>query len=458
MTENNLKWKNVNWQRVRLTVAKYQNQIYKASKEKNLKKVHYLQRRFLQNIDAKLLAVRKATENLKIENPTITISHTQKIMLVFKINMEEFIYSTPTCLDSISIAQQRAKQMLAKQVLEPQWEAFFEPNSYSLKTNHYDLIHKTLACLKNGPSWVFRIDFPNVSEIPHKNILTKLATFPEMEKQIQRWLNQGILVDFEKRPDLLWQFLHGESLNCLSDFLVNVAFHGVENSLSNWHWTHNECPSKKFSKSPITVIRYKASFMITTENKNVFDTLDSKIETWCKKEIGFLSTKKSICFSSQGFEYLGFQFISIKQKAGTYCMKIRPSKKSKQLLIQKTRAVIQKNKAVSSYVLIRLLSRHILGWANYFYFSDCKKDFSQLDAILFNQIRAWVFRRKSKGLVSRTKLKQKYFPEGRRYFFQGKWYQQNWILNGQIKDQSGQIRTIFLPKMIWVRVPRIKRY
>ena len=69
-----------------------------------------------------------------------------------------------------------------------------------------------------------------------------------------------------------------------------------------------------------------------------------------------------------------------------------------------------------------------------------------MDSILFNQIRAWVFRRKSKGLASRTKLKQKYFPEGKRYFFQGKWYQHNWILNGQIKDQSGQLRTYFFTK------------
>jgi RNA-directed DNA polymerase len=458
VTSSKFKWKNVNWQTVRLTVARYQERIYKASKEKNLKKVYILQRAFLQSFDAKLMAVRRATENLNLEKPPVIISHTQKIMLVFKLS-DGFISSTSTPLDSVSVVEQRAKQMLAKQALEPQWEAFFEPNCYSLKKNHYDLVHKTLSSLKkNKPQWVFRIDFANVSEITYSKVLTKLATFPEMEKQIQLWLKKGILVDFEKRPDLLWQFLHGESLNCFSDFLVNVAFHGLENFLSNWYSTYSEVSPKPLSRSPITVVRYKTSFMITTEDKTIFDAMDSIIDTWCKKEIGFLPSKKNIYFSSQGFEYLGFQFISIKQKTGIYRMKVRPSKNSKQRFIQRTRDLIQKNKAVSSYVLIRLLSRPILGWANYFYFSDCKKDFSQLDAILFNQIRAWVFRRKSKGLASRTKLKQKYFPEGKRYFFQGKWYQQNWILNGQIKDQSGQLRTIFLPKMVWVSVSRMKCY
>lgn len=460
MIESKFKWKTINWQKVRLTVAEYQEKIYKASKEKNLKKVYQFQWELLRSFDAKLMAVRRATENLKSEKPSVTFSHTQKAMLVLKISFDGSVCSISTPLDSLSFVEQRAKQQLAKQALEPQWEAIFESNSYSLKTNHYDLVQKTLGSFKKQPQWVLRIDFSNLSELasPPKKILTKLATFPEMEKQIQFWLKHELLVDFEKRPDLLWQFLHGQSLNCFSDFLINIAFHGLNNWLSNWYNTHYETTAKPLSRSPIMVIRYKTSFMITTENQTVFNAIDRVIDTWSTQEIGFFPSKKKICFSSQGFEYLGFQFISIKQKTGIYQMKVRPSKNSKQRFIETTRGIIQKNKAVSNYVLIRLLSRPILGWANYFYFSDCKKDFSQLDTILFNQIRAWVFRRKSKGLASRTKLKQKYFPEGKRYLFQGKWYQQNWILNGQMKDQNGRLRTIFLPKMVWIIVPRMKSY
>merc|ERR1711933_322056 len=95
---------------------------------------------------------------------------------------------------------------------------------------------------------------------------------------------------------------------------------------------------------------------------------------------------------------------------------------------------------VSSYFLITILSRQIVAWGNYFRYWDCIEDFSKLDFLIFNQIRAWVFRRKSKGLKSRTKLKLKYFPEGNIYHFRGKIYKNNWILTGKILNKDGIVK------------------
>ena len=222
--ENQFKWKNINWQKVKLAVAENQEKIYKASKEKNLKKVHMLQLELLRNFDAKLLAVRRATEIFKSQQPSVPISHTQKALLVLNLTIDSDGCSTGSSLECLSALEQPAKQLLAKQALEPQWEAIFESNSYSLKTNHYDLVQKILSSFKTKPQWVFRIDFSNFAELAlsSKKILTKLATFPEMEKQIQHWLKQGLWVDFEKRPDSLCQFLQGQSLNCFSDFLIKI--------------------------------------------------------------------------------------------------------------------------------------------------------------------------------------------------------------------------------------------
>lgn len=455
MIQNNLTWKMINWQKVRTNVFNKQTLIYKASKQNHRKKVYDLQRELINSFDSKLMAVRCATENLNTEKNPIFISASQKMLLVSKITIDGLnLASTGTFSNTMQIVEKRAKQMLAKQAFEPEWKAFFELNGYLEKT-HYDYVQKVLLGFQtNKPEWVLRIEFANVSEINHFQILAKLVTFEAMEKQIQFWLKKGLLVDSEKHPDLLCQFLRGQSINCLSELLINILFHGLEKKIYEFA---KYGMRSSFFDCPITIVRYKTSFVITTENQKLFNAIENQIDTWSKKEIGLLPSKKSF-FSSQGFEYLGFQFISIRQKTGNYRIKVRPSKTSKQRFIDQTRQIIQSNKAVSSYVLIRLLSRPILGWANYFYFSECKKDFSQLDSVLFQQIRAWVFRRKSKGLASRTKLKQKYFPEGKHYFFQGKWYQQNWILNGQTKDSNGQLRTLFLPKMGWVTVRRIKCY
>ena len=96
------------------------------------------------------------------------------------------------------------------------------------------------------------------------------------------------------------------------------------------------------------------------------------------------------------------------------------------------------------------MSKRIIAWANYFRYSQCIQDFSKIDYLVFNQTRAWVFRRKSNGLRARTKLKLKYFPEGGTYRFRGKDYQNNWTLRGKTLIK-GKIKENYLPKMVWIR-------
>ena len=178
------------------------------------------------------------------------------------------------------------------------------------------------------------------------------------------------------------------------------------------------------------------------------------MDKWLINEAGLKlsKVKTRIVNSTSGFEFLGFQIISVKTaQKEEYRVKIHPSNESKSRIIARTRKIIQENKSASSYALIGLLSSRIIGWANYFRFRECQKDFSKIDYIIFKQIRAWVFRRKSKGLRSREKLKEKYFPSENRYIFRGKKYKNNWILTGSTTDKvTREIKHNFLPKMSWV--------
>jgi hypothetical protein len=53
-------WKSVKWASVQQRVSKWQEKIFKASKENNSPKVRLLQKRLVASMDAKLLAVRRA--------------------------------------------------------------------------------------------------------------------------------------------------------------------------------------------------------------------------------------------------------------------------------------------------------------------------------------------------------------------------------------------------------------
>jgi RNA-directed DNA polymerase len=55
-------WKNVDWKKIELRLNIFQNKIYAARKERNIRKVRKLQKLILNSYDFKKLAVRKVTQ------------------------------------------------------------------------------------------------------------------------------------------------------------------------------------------------------------------------------------------------------------------------------------------------------------------------------------------------------------------------------------------------------------
>ena len=474
-----LAWKEVDWKLVHKRLSRQQKRVYKASMERNRAKVHALQRRIIGSLDAKLIAVRRVTTENKGRNTAgvdgqRAISNEMKMKLVYKLNLDG--KASPIrrtyipkpgkneyCPLGIPTIEDRAKQMLAKIALEPEWEAVFEPNSYGFRPGRscHDAIASLFLSLRGKSRFVLDADIQKCFDrIDHDKLLHKLATFGQMENQIKAWLKADIMVGYLNRPDEVFQSLEGTPQGgIISPLLSNIALHGLENYIKEWYardWYPMTGLSTKVPirdrKRSIGFSRYADDFVITAPKLSAIKQIEKQVEIWLREEAGLeLSKAKTrIVNSTEGFEFLGFQLISIKSKdSAQYKIKIHPSKASKQRLLDKTRSIIQNNRSASSYNLINLLSPRIIGWANYFKFSECHQDFAKMDYSIYQQVRAWVFRRKSKGLRSRTKLKDKYFPSGHTYVFRGKKYSNNWILVGQTLI-NGVKNENFLPKMVWV--------
>jgi len=356
--------------------------------------------------------------------------------------------------------------MLAKLALEPEWEAIFEPNSFGFRPGRscHDAIATLFLSLRGKSRYVLDADIQKCFDrIEHDKLLKKLATFDLMENQIKAWLKADIMVGYLKKPDEIFQSMEGTPQGgVISPLLANIALHGLGNYIKEWYaniWYpttgRNSKVAKRDRKAAIGFSRYADDFIITAPELVDIEQIEKQVATWLDSEVGLeLSKAKTrIVNSTEGFEFLGFQIISIKSQSKEgykYKVKIHPSRSSKKRIMLRIRKLIQENRSVSSYSLINLLSSRIIGWANYFRYSECNKDFSQMDHSIFQQIRAWVFRRKSKGLRSRTNLKRKYFPEGNTYCFRGRDYKNNWILTGKTITKNGVVKENFLPKIVWV--------
>jgi RNA-directed DNA polymerase len=480
-----LAWNDVNWALVQTRVTRQQQRIYKASTERESQgignaKIHALQRRVIGSLDAKLLAVRRVTTENKGRHTTgvdrqRNLSPKEKMDLVNKLELDgrsspirRTYIPKPGKSDvrplGIPTIEDRAKQMLAKIALEPEWEAKFEPNSYGFRPGRscHDAIQSLFLSLRGKTRYVLDADIQKCFDrIDHQKLLDKIATFGLMKRQIQAWLQADILIGYLNRPDEIFQSLEGTPQGgVISPLLANIALHGLENHIKTWYateWYSKTRLSRKIPiherKSQVGFARYADDFVFTAPRLTDIEQIQTQVELWLCEEAGLsLSEAKTrVVHSTEGFEFLGFRLISVKTKSNQqYKLKIYPSRSSKARFIERTRSILQQNRAVSAYILIQLLSPYLIGWANYFQYSECSQEFNKLDYILFQQLRAWVFRRKSSGLRSRIKLREKYFPQGKEYLFRGKRHSNNWVLWGQTKGKDGKMLERFLPKLSWV--------
>ena len=119
------------------------------------------------------------------------------------------------------------------------------------------------------------------------------------------------------------------------------------------------------------------------------------------------------------------------------------------LLLMKIRNVIQRNRNASSYTLISVLRPIITDWANYFKYSECKKCFRKLTHLIFQKLRAWVFRRDTRN--GRKEVKQRYFPNGKEYYYDGVKHKNNWVLNGKTKSRKNTVKENWLTHIVWIK-------
>jgi RNA-directed DNA polymerase len=142
-------WTTIPWQKLERYVYRLQKRIYKAKQRSDTRAVRGLKRMLIRSKAAKTLAVRQVTQDnrgkrtagidgVKNLGPkerlamTTTLSLNGKAAPVRRVwipkpgRTEKRPLGIPTMVD-------RARQALAKMVLEPEWEAVFEPNSYGFR-------------------------------------------------------------------------------------------------------------------------------------------------------------------------------------------------------------------------------------------------------------------------------------------------------------------------------------
>jgi RNA-directed DNA polymerase len=477
-----IEWDQVYWPKCEKKIADLQERIYQASLNNNRHKTHYYQTILINLPEAKLLAVRRVTTENKgrrtggIDKQIITTSQ-QKLKLTWNLRIDgkampiRRIFIPKAGKNKkrplgIPTVKDRAKQMLLKLALEPEWEAKFEPSSYGFRpgrTCHDAIEHIFTAVRYNGKKrisgidkWVLDADLRGCYDnINHNYLLNKLNTTVLFRKQIKAWLKAGIFEGYlttDRYDEVITNDKGTPQGGIISPLLSNIALNGLEAHLKEWVGQFPD-PTGKYKRpnekrEALTFVRYADDFVVIYKDKNRLEEARLEIQNWLRKtsKLELSDTKTKITEIRYGFNFLGFRIMTLKRH-GIPRTKIYPSKDAQNRITSKIKQPFKHMQAASQYDLIKKLRPIVLGWANYYKYCECTKVFCKMDYVIYNLIRTWAFRRHR--TTSREYAMHKYFP-GTKTVWKQKEHHDRWVFKCKEQIKGKETQEIILPKMAWI--------
>lgn len=445
-------WHSINWLAVHRTVSRLQARIVKARQEGRWGKVKALQHLLTHSFSARVLAIRRVTENQGKRTAGVDgeLWNTPQKKAKAEASLRPRGYKARPLRRiyipkgpgkkgrrplGIPTMRDRAMQALYLIALDPNAETTADPNSYGFRRGRStaDAImqcHIVLA-QKKAPQWILECDIKACFDgISHPWLM---AHIPMNKVILQQWLKAGYI-----DKNILYSTESGTPQGGIaSPVLMNMALDGLERELRK----RFPKTTRKGMKASVNYIRYADDMVITARSRELLEeVVKPLVESFlAKRELELSQEKTKITHIEEGFDFLGF---TVRKYSGK--LLITPSKKNVKAFLDKIRRIVKGNKQAKASTLIALLNPIIRGWTNYHKHVVSKKTFSYVDNAIFELLWQWAKRRHREK--PRQWIINRYFKqEGGR----------SWIFFGIENSPQGEKRELQLK--IAAKVP-IKRH
>jgi RNA-directed DNA polymerase len=243
-----LVWDAIHWRLHEDNVRRLRRRIFKAAQEQDLAKVRSLQKMMLRSWSNTLVSVRRVTQrNTGRSTAGIDgeVALTSPARMALAVRVHRSIRSwDPVPVKrvyvpkangklrglGIPVIMDRCHQNRAKNALEPEWEARFEPRSYGFRPGRscqdaIEAIYDT--CKDRGVTRVWTLDADLAAafdRLDHQHLMSSIGSFPGRE-MIRAWLKAGV---FEPGKGFAPTEDGSPQGGVISPLLLNVALHGLE--------------------------------------------------------------------------------------------------------------------------------------------------------------------------------------------------------------------------------------
>ena len=424
-----LTWGAIDWLRAKANVRRLQMRIAQAHREGKQGKVKALQWLLTHSQSAKLLAVKRVTENRGAKTPgvdkVVWRTANQKMTAVSALKRHGY---QPQPLRRIYIPKKqtgklrplsipamacRAQQALYLLALEPVAETIADKNAYGFRPyrSTADAIEQCVMFLARPGSARFILEgdikacFDTIS---HPWLLENVP----MDKAIlAKWLAAGYVENGSLFPTDGGTPQGG----IISPCLLTITLSGLEAAIR---------AVIKPRRDKVHLCTYADDFIITGATSEILtETVRPVVESFLAERGLVLSpTKTRITPIEDGFDFLG---VNIRKYKGKLLCK--PAKSNLLAFLQNIRHTIKSNATAKTENLIRLLNPKVRGWANYHCHNSSKQTFSKVSTHIFNSLWRWSTRR---------------HPEKGKEWIRRKYYRtkghQHWVFSATIDGVQGK--------------------
>ena len=301
----------------------------------------------------------------------------------------------------------RVVQASLKLVLEPIFEAGFQPCSYGFRPGRraQDAIAE-IHYLSSGTRkyhWVLEADIRACfDEIDHTALMGRLRARIKDKKAcalVRAFLKAGVMTCTGNREDSLTGTPQG---GILSPLLANIALSALDEHFAAQWQDDPRQRSRRAGKGlgNWRLIRYADDFviMVSGERRHAEALRAEAAAVLAPLGLRLAEEKTRVVHIDEGFDFLGFT-IRRRRKRGTqkHYVYTVPSRKAiqavKDKVAEKTyRATLNQDLAA----LLQSVNKTLAGWANYFRHGVSKRVFSTVDFHAWHRIMRWL-RRKHQG-------------------------------------------------------------
>src|SRR4028118_1479896 len=420
-----VEWQSIDWRKLERRVFKLQKRIFRASQRGDVKACRRLQKTLMKSLSARSLAVRRVTQDnqgkktagidgVKALTPQQRLSLIEQLKLGTKATPTRRVWIPKPGTEEkrplgIPTIKDRALQALVILALEPEWEARFEPNSHGFRPGRscHDAIEAIFASINQKAKYVLDADISKCFDrINHKALISKISTYPTLNRQIKAWLKAGYGVEGSLFPTNEGTPQGG----VISPLLANIALHGMEERVKQYAeiLLARSGKGKRDNRSSLSLIRYADDFVILHEDITVVQRCREIISDWLNgmglelkpSKTRLAHTLKQWEQEKPGFTFLGYKIQQFP--VGKYHSKqgfktiITPSRDKQKVHYDQIASIIEAHKAAPQAALISRLNPIIRGWANYYATVVSKVTYSELNALTYQKLKAWAKRRHPK--------------------------------------------------------------